>query len=69
MTKLLEAFYSAFTAMEGLKILVHGGGQRASKLSKDLGITPQMVMAGALRTPKAWKLSPWFMPDGPTRLW
>mgnify|MGYP001818175051 FL=1 len=41
--KLLEAFYSAFTAMEGLKILVHGGGERASKLSKDLGITPQMV--------------------------
>lgn len=41
--KLLETFYSAFTAMEGLKILVHGGGHRASKLSKDLGIAPQMV--------------------------
>ncbi len=41
--KLLEKFYSAFSAMEGLKILVHGGGQRASKLSTDLGITPQMV--------------------------
>jgi acetylglutamate kinase len=41
--KLLKTFYSAFTAMEGLKILVHGGGQRASKLSSDLGITPQMV--------------------------
>ncbi|MGB5316801.1 MAG: acetylglutamate kinase [Robiginitalea sp.] len=41
--KLLDMCYSAFSAMEGLKILVHGGGQRASKLSSDLGITPQMV--------------------------
>jgi acetylglutamate kinase len=40
---LLEAFYTAFSGMDGLKILIHGGGQRASKLSADLGIVPQMV--------------------------
>lgn len=40
---LLEAFYEAFSGMEGPKILVHGGGQRASKLGEDLGIPPRMV--------------------------
>lgn len=41
--RLLKAFYTAFSQMSGLKILIHGGGQRASKLSRDLGITPKMV--------------------------
>lgn len=40
---LLEKFYKAFSEMQGLKILIHGGGQRASKISRDLGIVPQMV--------------------------
>lgn len=41
--KLLEGFYAAFLATDGLKILVHGGGQRATTLSTALGISPQMV--------------------------
>ena len=32
-----------FAAMDGMKILVHGGGQRATQLSRDLGIQPRMV--------------------------
>jgi acetylglutamate kinase len=41
--KLLEKFYNAFSEMEGLKVLIHGGGQRASALGEALGIPPQMV--------------------------
>jgi acetylglutamate kinase len=39
----LQAFYEAFSGMPGPKVLIHGGGQRASKLGKDLGIPPRMV--------------------------
>jgi acetylglutamate kinase len=40
---LLEGVCQGFSAMEGPKILVHGGGQQASQVSKALGITPKMV--------------------------
>lgn len=33
----------AFAGMEGPRILVHGGGKRATQLSRELGITPKMV--------------------------
>lgn len=33
----------AFCKIEGPKILVHGGGQKASQLSEQLGIKPKMV--------------------------
>lgn len=39
LTKMLEVF----TGMEGHKILVHGGGNRANELIKDLGIEPKMI--------------------------
>lgn len=39
----LDAFLGDFAQMEGLKILVHGGGKLATQLSKKLGIDPQMV--------------------------
>ncbi len=35
---LLEQFLSDFTALEGAKVLIHGGGAIASKISKGLGI-------------------------------
>jgi acetylglutamate kinase len=41
--KLLKKFYGAFSEMEGLKVLIHGGGQRASTLAEALGIPPRMV--------------------------
>lgn len=39
----LDAFLGDFAQLEGLKILVHGGGKLATQLSKELGIDPQMV--------------------------
>lgn len=39
----LEKFLSDFARLEGYKILVHGGGKIASKLSLDLGIKPQLI--------------------------
>lgn len=40
---LLERICQAFAAMEGPRILVHGGGKRATEVSKALGIVPKLV--------------------------
>ena len=39
----LNNFISDFSALVGLKILVHGGGKTASQLSNKMGIIPEMV--------------------------
>lgn len=39
----LERFLSDFSELKGYKILVHGGGKIATKVSADLGIKSQMV--------------------------
>lgn len=39
----LEKFLGNFSKMEGLKILVHGGGKVASELAKKLGVSQAMV--------------------------
>ena len=39
----LSAFLEAFAALEGRKILVHGGGSQATELSNRLGVPTQMV--------------------------
>lgn len=39
----LERFLVRFSAIEGAKILVHGGGKLATRLSKELGIETQMI--------------------------
>ncbi|HMH21753.1 MAG TPA: acetylglutamate kinase [Puia sp.] len=39
----LHAFLSAFAAIKGKKILVHGGGKLATKLASTLGIQQQLV--------------------------
>ncbi len=39
----LASFVRDFAALPGHKILVHGGGQIATKLGKRLGLTPQYV--------------------------
>jgi len=41
--KLLSSFLSNFSRMEGLKILVHGGGKRATTMAKDLSLEPKMI--------------------------
>nr|WP_255444024.1 acetylglutamate kinase [Robiginitalea sp. SC105] len=40
---LVESFTEAFTALKGLKLLVHGGGKRATELSHRMGIEPRVV--------------------------
>src|ERR1700750_2416973 len=39
----LYHFLKDFTALEGYKVLVHGGGKVATQLSETLGIEPKMV--------------------------
>lgn len=41
--ELLENFARDFAALEGKKILIHGGGALASKLQKDMGLIPNMI--------------------------
>jgi acetylglutamate kinase len=41
--KSLDAFLTSFAQLEGLKVLVHGGGKIASDFGKRLGIEPQMI--------------------------
>lgn len=39
----LEVFLQKFAAMEGLKMLVHGGGRSATAIAQKLGIETQMI--------------------------
>lgn len=39
----LNQFLKQFSSLDSLKILVHGGGGQASKISSQMGIEPQMV--------------------------
>ena len=39
----LRQLLAAFTAVEGNKILVHGGGRSATKVAAQLGIESQMI--------------------------
>lgn len=39
----LEQFLSDFSKIEGLKVLVHGGGKSATKMAQSVGLVPQMV--------------------------
>ncbi|MEM8568225.1 MAG: acetylglutamate kinase [Bacteroidota bacterium] len=39
----LKQFLSSFKALPGHKILLHGGGKKATELSKKLGIEPKMI--------------------------
>ena len=41
--KKLEKFAADFAAVEGPKVLIHGGGAIASKMQKELGFTPVMI--------------------------
>ena len=39
----LETFLKKFASLPGPKILVHGGGKEASRLSREMGIQPVMI--------------------------
>ena len=40
----LSLLLKEFSAIEGRKVLVHGGGRRATKVAAQLGIETQMVI-------------------------
>jgi acetylglutamate kinase len=40
---LLSAFLTDFAKLDDPKILVHGGGKKASEISEKLGLTPQLI--------------------------
>ena len=39
----LESFLKDFAALEGPKLLVHGGGKRANEISEAMGLLPKMI--------------------------
>ncbi|MEN8185642.1 MAG: acetylglutamate kinase [Bacteroidota bacterium] len=39
----LSSFLADFSKIEGSKILVHGGGKRATEMAKELGLKPKMI--------------------------
>ena len=41
--ELLREFVRDFTAMPGMKVLVHGGGVMASQMQKEMGMVPKMI--------------------------
>ena len=41
--KILSSFLSDFSQIEGFKILVHGGGNKATEITNDLGLKPKMI--------------------------
>lgn len=41
--KALKAFLTDFALIDGMKILVHGGGKRASEILTLMGISPKMI--------------------------
>ena len=41
--EVLTSFLTDFTSIKGLKILVHGGGKKASELATKIGLIPKMI--------------------------
>ena len=39
----LDAFIHDFSELDGLKILVHGGGRKATEIADSLGLEPKMI--------------------------
>lgn len=42
-SRTLSAFLHDFSKLEGYKILVHGGGKRATELANSIGLEPKMI--------------------------
>jgi len=51
-----------FKAIEGAKLLVHGGGRLATKIAEQLGIESQMVEGRRITTKQRFGWSRWSMP-------
>ena len=48
----LSQLLQDFSALDGKKVLVHGGGRRATQVASQLGIESQMV--GGRRITRTW---------------
>ncbi len=54
--ELLEKFCRDFAALEGEKVLVHGGGKIASDLQRRLGMEPQMIEGRRVTDPETLQI-------------
>lgn len=54
--EVLKSFLSDFNKLEGYKLLVHGGGVMASKMSKQLGIETKMIEGRRITDAETLKL-------------
>ena len=52
----LNQLLSDFSAIEGYKVLVHGGGRSATKLAAQLGIESKMVNGRRITAAETWKV-------------
>ena len=50
----MKRFLKEFAALEGPKILVHGGGKLATRLAERLELKVQMVAASPTRERSTW---------------
>ena len=54
--KALNEFLDAFAKIDGRKLLVHGGGKLATRLSEQLGIKTEMVNGRRVTDPENLKI-------------
>lgn len=52
-----SAFLQAFAAIEGQKILIHGGGKRATAWAKERGIQPEFYDGRRITTPEMMEVA------------
>lgn len=52
-----KAFLQAFSQIEGKKILIHGGGKRATAWAKERGIQPQFYDGRRITTPEMMEVA------------
>jgi acetylglutamate kinase len=57
----LTQLLSSFRAIDGAKVLVHGGGRRATKVAAELGIETKMVDGRRITDAPMLRWSRWFM--------
>lgn len=55
--KALSEFMDMFSAVKGLKVLVHGGGKKATQLSKQLGVSTTMVNGRRITSLESLKIA------------
>ena len=57
----LKQFLQLFSKLAGKKILIHGGGKRATQFASKLGIASKMVDGRRITDKETWKSLQWCM--------